>query len=203
MEVRHIALWLGLAFVLIFSLRSSAEEASPVPALKIGVVDMSRVFDAYKKRDDFNKTLEEFRRQKAQEIENRRVEIRRLQDKIQLLAPGSEERKSEEENLSRKRLEFETEGRLAAQEVDQKYRALLAEIYRDISEQVKRFSEENGYDLILKTEALETDTSSTAELKLRLSTQKILYYSPRLDVTGKIIEVLNKEYKELLSGKEK
>ncbi len=203
MRKRYIVLWACLIFAFVFfSLRSLSQEASPKPSLKIGVVDMSRVFDAYKKRGDYNSALEEFRRQKAQEIESRREEINRLRDRIQLLAPGSEERKNEEENLSKKRLEFETGARLAAREVDEKYRDFLAEIYGDISDEVRRFGVENGYDLMLKTEALQTDTSSTAELKLRLSIQKILYYSSQLDVTEQIIEVLNREYEALLAGEE-
>jgi len=186
---------LTLLLLVLLGERGFCQESPAVAhAFKIGVVDVSRVFDGYKKRDDLNVRLEEFRRQKAQDIETLRAEVGRLGDKIQLLVSGTDERKTVEQELSKKRVELEAARQVAAEEVEKKYRDFLVEVYKDISDAARLYGEAQGYDLILKTETLDMETDSTPDLQLLLSTQKILYYSPSLDITEILIQNLNTKY---------
>jgi outer membrane protein len=168
---RIIVVTVVLSFV--FSFSCFAQE-------KICTVDLMRVFDEYKKRDDFDKDLEV--KTKAKETQRNKLidDVKEIQDKMALLSDKEKEKKQQELITKSQALqEFDQKLRMELRkDWDEKLRSIL----EDIKKSVEDFSKKEGYTLVIDTKAL-------------------LYGSKDLDVTGKIVEILNKNYSKDNAGK--
>jgi len=142
---------------------------------KICTVDLLRVFDEYKKREDFDKDLEA--KTKVKEAERNKLidDLKEIQDKLALLSDQEKEKKQKELTMKSQQL----------QELDQKLKQdfrkdwdeKLRQILEDIKKVVEDLAKKEGYTFVLDSKAL-------------------LYGSKDMDVTSRIVETLNKNYKK-------
>jgi len=138
-------------------------------AEKIGYVDLSRLFNEYKKTSDYEKDLEE-KAEKAGVYEKEK-EIENLRNQLSLLSEKEKSKKEEEiknkfEDLRKINLEL-------AKDRDEK----MKEILKDIEEAIKVYAKNNGFSLVLNDRVL-------------------VYQDKSLDLTDKVLEILKKNYKE-------
>ena len=162
--------------------------------LKIAVVDVSKVIDAYGKKADFNKELETFQTAKKDEVEKKRQEIKTLSEKIDLLLAGSPERKKEEENLARMKIELDVMTETAMKDLSERYAKLLGVLYKDIIDECEACAKDEGFDLILKKQEVNFEGLLPDEVKLHINMQNIIFNTPEIDITSAIIERMKKKY---------
>jgi len=139
--------------------------------MKMGYVNMRKVFFEYKKTQTFNKELEGKDAEVKKEIDKKTAEIRKLRDEIDLL---SESAKAKKEPELRKKLEDldayrkdKIEGFI--REKDEMFK----EIREDILDVASRYAKKNGYDIIFD-EAI------------------FVYAGTQYDITSTVIKELNK-----------
>ena len=159
--------------------------------IKIGVVDLSRVFEHYKKRKSLDKKLKETEREYESIIKAKRNEILKLQDDVALLDMGTDTRGRKEEAIQKTRIELEVYAKFAEQNLLKKYKDYFEDIYVDVSNTVMQFGRENGYDLILKNEEPELQSNEITDLQFKIGIKSVLYYSNKVDITSRIIEKLH------------
>lgn len=142
---------------------------------KICTVDLLRVFDEYKKREDFDKELES--KTKAKEAERNKLidELKEIQDKLALLSDQEKEKKQKELTAKSQKLQ-ELDQRLK-QDFRKDWDEKLRQILEDIKKVVEEFAKKEGYTFVLDSKAM-------------------LYGSKETDVTPRIVETLNKNYKK-------
>ena len=145
---------------------------------KIGVFDRKKVLDGYNKVKNEYEGLQE-------EVERRQVDIDKLSDKIQAAKDKYQE---EKESLSageraEREAEIQAEYRqyqamLQTQqaEIDDKERLLMKRVFSEINEAVAKVGSQGNYHLILEGN----------------SRSGVVYYSTTLDVTGQVVDELNK-----------
>jgi len=140
-------------------------------AMKLGYINMRKVFFEYKKTKDSNKVLEKEDEMAKKEIEAKAQEIRKLRDEFDLL---SEEAKEKREPELRQRLKELDEFRKSKIEAFiRKKDEMFKEIKDDIMSVAERYAKKNGYDVLFD--------------------EAILVYSPeKYDITEDIIKELNK-----------
>jgi outer membrane protein len=158
--------------------------------LKIGIVDVSKVLDQYEKKARFDAELKEFQASQREKMEEKELEIQKTRDKMELLLPGSSERKKEEEKLSQLEIEREWLRKSAYKDINEKYAQLLVELYEDIVKECAAYAKAEKFDLILKKEELNFDNLGPEEVKFIIKSQKIIYNVGELDVTEAIIKRL-------------
>jgi len=181
------------AIVLAFFMNLNIQAQNPERrGLKIAVIDISQVLDAYGKREDSNKALQEFQLEKQDKIEEKKMEIKTRMEKKELLLPGSSERKKLEDEISNLEVELGVMQKNAAREITQKYSELLVELYNDIMQECVSYARAHEFDLVLKKESADFEGLTPQEVKFNIKTQKIVYNAPRLDITSAIIEHLKK-----------
>jgi len=163
-------------------------------ALKVGVIDVSKVLDGYSKKADFNKQLEDLRSDKEKDIEQKRIERQTLKDKIELLLPGSSERKKQEEALSKLDIEINVMSEAALKSINEMYAKMLIQLYREITEECTAYAKAEGYDLILKKQEMDLEGLLPREIQFTINMQKIIYSSPDIDITTVIIERMQEKY---------
>lgn len=147
--------------------RASAEN------LKIGFVNLARVFDEYQRTKDSEAGLEARGKQKQAQLEAQFNELKKLRQGLELLNDQAREAKAreiEEKSDQFKRTKSQSERELVGQR-NQVAKAILDEIGQVVSEYAKT----NGFSLVLDQRSL-------------------LYGQDAYDLTNEILSTLNERY---------
>ena len=138
--------------------------------LKIGYVDLSKIFDGFERTKASDATLEGKGKQKEAELEGRMNELKKLRQSLELLNDQAREAKTKEiEEKADELQRFRTNtARDLRRERDNIAKQILAEIQRGVEEYAKA----NGFSLILDERSL-------------------LYGQQTYDVTDEILKMLN------------
>ncbi len=155
----------GMLFAI--TLLAGAAEA----AEKFGYVDLGRIFKEYKKTQDYDKTLSTKENSYKSEREKKVNEVKQLQEKFSVLS---------EKEKAAKKTELETKVR-AIEDLDRQKQGDLRkefmekkdEIIKDIDTAIKDFAKKEGFTFIFNEVG-------------------VVYNVESLEVTDKILEILNK-----------
>jgi len=139
--------------------------------LKIGYVNMRKVFYEYKKTKEFNDKLEKEEKQIKKEIEKRTDEVRKLRDEMDLLSEKAKERK--EPALRKEMAELDEFRRSKVDGILRKKDEMFKEIRENILKVTEQYAKKNSYDVVFD-EAL------------------FVYSLGKYDITNEIIKKLNK-----------
>ncbi len=160
---------LGLFLCLVFFV------TSVFAAERIACVDVSRIFSEYAKTKDYDKTLGDKQTGYDTEREKKVTEIKQFQDKMNLLSDKEKETKKAELETKIKALqEFD---RAKQTDLRKELSEKKSELIKDIEDAIKQYAEKEGYTLVF-SEAV------------------IAYNAKNLDITDKILDILNKGYKK-------
>lgn len=144
-------------------------------ALSIGYIDLAKIFDQYEKTKDSDKNLETEWQGKQTEIKELREEITRLKDELEVLSEAAKLKKQEVVDSKIKELQDITKE--IQDELTGERNEIVRQILKDIDTVINQYGESNGYDLILNERVL-------------------LYRAEGLDLTDKIVKILNDKYEE-------
>jgi len=144
-------------------------------AEKMAYVDLSRIFAEYNKTKDYDKVLGDKETVYGNERGKKVDEVKKFQEKMNLLSDAEKEkRKAELETKVRDLQDFDKQKTTdLRKEQDDK----MQEILKDIEAAVKGYAEKEGYTMVFNDRVL-------------------IYQSKSLDITSKIIDILNKGYKK-------
>jgi outer membrane protein len=144
-------------------------------AEKFGYVDLSRTFNEYNKTKDFDKVLNEKETAFTAERDKKVAEVKALQDKVNLLSDKEKEAKKPDIEAKIKALQEYDRQKQTDLRKEQDDR--MKEVLKDIEEAVKKYSEKEGYTMVFNDRVL-------------------IYQAKDMDITDKIIDILNKGYKK-------
>lgn len=144
-------------------------------AEKFAYVDLSRIFSEYNKTKDYDKVLGDEQTAYEKEREKKVNDVKQLQDKMNLLSDKEKESKKQELETKFKSLQdFDRQKQTdLRKEQDEK----MKEILKDIEGAVKQHAEKEGYSLVFNDRVL-------------------VYQTKSMDITDKVIEIVNKGYKK-------
>lgn len=185
-----------LAFALLASLICTNINLANAEAeeFKIGIVDISSVFEKYQKRIDLDQELKEQEKGFQDEINKKRKEIIDLDEEIQLLDLGSESRSSNENLLERKNVELEGYAKFAERQLLKKYKDFFENIYQEVVHKVEEIGKQEGFDLIIKKEESDVKSGKISDLQFKIGIRTVLYHSDSVDITLDVIDALNSSY---------
>ena len=162
---------IGMAICFLAALGIVVSSGVTYAADKFAYVDLTKIFSEYSKTKDYDKVLGD--KQEAYEKERDKLvnDVKQLQDKMNLLNDKEKEaKKGDLENKIKNLQEFDRQkqGDLR-KEQDEKMKELL----KDINDSIQKFAEKEGYSMIFNDRVL-------------------VYQDKSLDVTDKIIAIVNK-----------
>ena len=166
---KTVCLALGVFFLMSVSAYSKE--------LKVGYADVFKIFNSYTKTKDYEKSLEEKKKRAENEnkLEDKKDTITKMQDKLDLLK--GKEKQEQKTKIKKAITEYRNiESKIYA-ELKKESDTKMKEIIDSIKDAVKNYAIDNGFDLIINKSA-------------------ILYGKDGIDITGSILEKLNKEYKK-------
>jgi len=168
-------------------------------ALRVGEIKLKKVFDNFPKVKDAEKLLQKEKEQKYREIEDIKAQIKKLQNEIDSLPSNSVAIKEKEKEVAQLQETLQSRLKEWNEYVKQKVDIITLDFYREIKEQVGAFAMQNGYDLILKTDAKD----KLDEIALQRATEVFAYRNKNVamtDITEDIIKLLNKKDKAAEPG---
>ena len=158
----------GIFFLGLFSTQVSAKD------LKVGYVNIFKVFNEYKKTVDYDKKLAQKQKIKEQEIDKKKDKIKKEQNSLSLLKES--EQKKQREKILKEVRELQEISRQAFLDLKKERDQSMKEIINDINNVVKKYAKTKKYDLIITGKSL-------------------LYANKSMDLTDEIISILNKNYR--------
>lgn len=194
---------LGIVFLML-GVASWAEDTEKVETpepLKIGVVNLAKVFSEYQKRGDGRVKLMKEKKEKELELKKQEAKLKKLEQELEVLEGEEKLRKQAEHKEKRK--SYQAYYEVNNTELLTRQCNLWKAIYNEIIDEVKRTAEREDYDIILKVDSDPVSGNSLEEIQLRVDIKKFLFHSPKVDLTDRIINVLNEKYKRAKASKEK
>lgn len=143
--------------------------------MKIGYVDIFKVFNDYEKTKEYDEKLEVKKSTAEKKLEKKKETIEKLQSKLDLLKES--ERAKEEEKLSKELKEYRDLEREAFTDIRKERDEKMKDIVEDIDKIIKDYAKKNGFELIINSNA-------------------VLYGAKAMDVTDEILKISNKKYKK-------
>ena len=173
----------------------ASDAAAPAArALKIGYVDLSRVWNEYRRRGDFDNDFKALRLDLANQDRTRTDEIARYNAQIEKLAMGTPERLELEEKAKTAVKEAEEFRRNATEQLNQKFISMLNRLFAEVIKEVEALAKEGNYDLIIKDQTPDPNVNNRTDAVLQLGQRVVLYAKPEYDLTGAVIKRLNDKY---------
>lgn len=145
---------------------------SPAQAeeLKVGFVNLAKVFDGYNRTKASDATLEKKGKQKEAELEGRMNELKKLREGLELLNDDARELKAREiEERAEELQRFRT---TTARDLRRDRDKLAKEILKEIQQALEEYAKTNGYALLIDSRSL-------------------LYGRSAEDVTDEVLTLLN------------
>jgi outer membrane protein len=144
-------------------------------AEKLAYVDLSKSFSEYQKTKDYDAVLGDKENAYSGERDKKVAEIKQFQDKMSLLSDKEKEAKKTDMETKVKSLqEFDRQKQADLREEQDKK---MKEILKDIEDAVKQIAEKEGYTMVFNDRVL-------------------VYQTKETDITAKVLEILNKNYKK-------
>jgi len=167
---KRLAILIGAIFGLVM-----LAQAALAADLKFGYVDLSRLFSEYNKTKEYDKTLSEKERVYGVDRDKKVGDVKQFQDKINLLSEKDKE--SKKPDLEAKIKNLQDFDRQQQTDLRKEQNEKMKEILKDIEVAVKQHAEKEGYTMVFNDRVL-------------------VYQTKNLDITDKIVEILNKGYKK-------
>ncbi len=151
----------------VFCAFSGAVEAAE---LKIGYVNIAKIFDGYERTKQQDASLEKRGKSKEAELEARVNELKKMRQNLELLNDAAREAKARE--IEERSDDLQRFRNNTARELKRDRDKIAQEILRDIQRAIDDFAKANGFSFILDQRSL-------------------VYAQPGYDVTGQILQLLN------------
>lgn len=164
--------WLVL---IISGLIISVSFTSFAKELKIGYVNIFKVFNEYEKTKEYDAKLEKETKKIEKELSVKKEAIEKIQNKLSLLKEA--EKKKEEEKLREEIIGYRELEKEALINVKQERDGKMKEIVEDINKIVKEYAKNKGYDLVINENV-------------------VLYGDKIMDMTEDILKISNQKYKK-------
>lgn len=168
----------------VLMLVSAAQPSSAAP--RLGVVDMGRVFQDYRKKGDLERDLQKIKDELETKLAALKKKIEPLARELELLAKGTDRYLEIEKEIFRLTQESNFEASRAEEEFTRRKRTSHDQLIADIHATIAEYGKTHGFGMILQREF------TLPQEALADSWRSVLYYPPEADLTAAITEILNR-----------
>jgi outer membrane protein len=174
---------------------ASPGAAAPAPAgpIKIGSIDMDRVFKDYKKVKFTSDQLKSDALAKQGELQKVMAQMRQIAQELEGMAPGAPDYKAKESEITRLKAQLEAEREQAQADFARREAEALATIYKEVQEMTSAVARQQAMTYVVKVSS-EPVTGSDPNSVMAAMARSVVYYDPSLDVTNRVVYYLNQRY---------
>ena len=193
MKKTILLLSLLVAVAAVWSYRPIIAQQPDKAELKIGLVNVAKVLSECQANLDREKQS----REKEQEIKAQLAQMQNEADALnqelqQALEPGSEEFQKALLKWFEKRAQYKAHEEFAKQSMASETQAWLEEFYEILLEEIAQVAHEEAISLILNKDEMTNKPQNFTDLTSMVINRKVLFNSVNLDLTGKLLERMDK-----------
>lgn len=187
----HVSL---AVWVLFGWLSSGAVEAGG--SANVAVVSIADVSEKYQRTGDLEGFFEGQRAQFHRTRDEQRQKIERMTKSLQEeLKPGTAEFRERAKQIAMLDAELKWFVESEGQRLEEGLKASLRSIYDDITVVVREVAQDKQVDVVVAADRLpDALPDSPNQLRQQILLQKVLYWSPKVDLTAEVIQRLNARY---------
>ena len=168
----HVIIWKWfIAGLVAGGLSLVAPLALGAEELKIGYVNLAKIFDGYERTKASEGDLEKQGKQKDAELQGRLNELKKLREGLELLNDQAREAKTRE--IEQKSDDLQRFKNTTLRELGRERQKLADSILQDIQRAITEYAKANGFALMLQQDKV------------------VLYGQPAYDVTDEVLKALN------------
>lgn len=188
---------LGITTVL-FLVGATARAAQPA----VAVVNIPAVSEQYRKTADLEAHFDGVRQKLNEEREALRAKIDRTARSLQEeFKPGTDDYRQRRKQLAMLEAELQYFVESEGQRIEAGLARSLRMIFDDIHKVVGEVARDEGIDIVLAADQMPTEAAdSPTPVRQQILLQKVLYWSPEVDLTDEVVARLNARY-EAQGGK--
>ncbi|MGB2985619.1 MAG: OmpH family outer membrane protein [Phycisphaerae bacterium] len=164
---------------------------------KVAVVNVPAVSERYLRTSELEAQFEQRRVKFNEQRDALREKIERTGRSLQEeFKPGTREYDERRKQLAMLETELQWFIETEARKIEEGLASSLHSIYSDIQAVVREVAEEMGIDMVLAADRLPEEVpQTTTQVRQQIVLQKVIYFSPRVDLTDEVITRLNARYK--------
>lgn len=158
--------------------------------LKVGVVDVTKVFDSYAKKKELENRMEAEQKRFQEKAKAMQEDLQTFTSNLELFDPGSDERREAEMDLKKRRIEFDAFRLQVRDDLLALQSKSLETLYKSIVDVIDAYAQEKGLDLVFRKDTPHYDRPAKDRVKLvqyEITNNKLVWSSPSLDITDAII----------------
>ncbi|MBU0718029.1 MAG: OmpH family outer membrane protein, partial [Planctomycetes bacterium] len=148
------------------------------------------------KTADLEASFDQTRRQLGEQRDALQGRIDRLRRALQEeLQPGTADYRARSKELALLEAEMQYFIESKGAEIEQGLAESLRSIYDDIHATVQVVAEDRGIDIVLAADQMPSEApQAPTQVRQQILLQKVLYWTPRVDLTDDVVARLNTEY---------
>jgi len=174
---------------------SAAWLAPPAGAqTKVAVINVEEVFARYKRPAVLEEQIRARQKGLLEEAETRRQQIDRKRQELQAFKPGTPDYEERNKGIRREEIEFQVWRTLGEEEIKLQHKNSFRLIYDDVRAGVAELARQRGIDLVLTFDTLTEEAPDSQALRQQILLQKVIYWSPQIDITADLIELINARF---------
>jgi Skp family chaperone for outer membrane proteins len=182
---------------------TQAQPAAPVPA-KLAVVNVAQVLTECQENLDREKTTREKEREIKAELARMESEANTIRQELEnVLKPGSEEYQDQMLKWYNQRALMESYEQGQKQVFAAKTQAWMETLYQNFLSEVEKIARAEGITLVLNKDDLPPKDLKLTDLSAIIRNRKVLYHSPSLDISAKVMENMDRAYNQKKAEQEK
>ena len=171
--------------------------SAPIAGAKIGVINPSKVFQDMKETKALRAKLES-RRQELQATEgDKHKAIDDLKRARANLKPDSPQYNDLSRQVDQASAEFQSWGQVTRLDAEREQKQMMKTLFDKIQVAVGQVAQEQGLDLVLADQGQDVPAAEDLtfdQLRLILNQRNILYANKRVDVSERVLTVLDAQY---------
>ena len=172
-------------------------QAGATGSARVAVVDVPTVSEGYHKTADLEAKFESVRQTLNQQRDTLRDRVELTRRSLQEeLKPGTEEFRARRKQLALLEAELQNFMESESKRIETDLARSLERIFADIQAVVRVVAQEKGIDIVVAADRMPDNAAeSPTQVRQQILLQKVLYWSPQVDLTNEIVTRLNANYK--------
>lgn len=161
--------------------------------VKIGLVDMTRVFNEYNKFKDMQSALQAEALGLKAETDGIAAQAKRIRQELGLLKPGAPEFNKLEATLAQLSSDFAAKQKIGQLSIRRKEADIFKNIYVDATAVVQMYAKHFEFTMVMRFNSAKLDQNDNASVANGLS-KLVIYHRHQDDITDPVIDYLNRKY---------
>jgi Skp family chaperone for outer membrane proteins len=172
--------------------------ASSAPPTIVATVNIERLFQNLDERSAADTRLTRLAEELDAETQRRQEEIERLNEELEIYAPGSRQHRELNEQIALKGYQLQAYLDFAMRKLDSEKSKFFRGLYDRIKQAVAAAAAENGYDVVFVDDSI-VDLPRDAteqEMKRQISARRMLFATNQIDITDQLVGRMNRQFSQ-------